>query len=211
MVNTQAFLQEVAKIAQKAGRDPADIAVVAVSKEVPLSKLHDAYSAGCRYFAENRLKEALEKQQNMPRDVIWHWIGPLQSNKVKQVVSHFNWIHSVDSLEIAEKIAKEGRGVNVLLQVNTSGEVSKQGFSPEELRKVFDKIYNLPNIQIEGLMTMAPFTDDEGVLRKCFSDLRKLKEEFKLKHLSMGMSNDYPIAIQEGATLLRIGSKLFQS
>lgn len=218
MVNYTLFLEEVAQIAQKANRNPAEIEIIAVSKEVSLDKLQLLYSQGCRQFAENRLQEALSKLDHLPKDIHWHWIGPLQKNKVKHVVAHFPIIHSVDSFSLAEKIGKEGKDVKIFLEVNTSNEETKLGFSPEELKDGYKALQNLPNIQILGLMTMAPLTEDEKLIRDCFAKLRELRDELQEKTkphhqmhcLSMGMSNDYPIAIQEGATHLRIGRKLFE-
>ena len=214
MVNYQALLQEIAGIAKRCGRDPEEVGLVAVSKEVPLDKLKEAYRQGCRDFAENRLPATLEKQAQLPQDVTWHWIGHLQRNKVKGVVGHFALIHSVDSVQLAHKISEIG-GAPILLEVNTSGEGTKQGFTPEELRRVYGELLRVPNLQIEGLMTMAPLVGD---IRSCFRALRELRDELQqvtiarhtMHHLSMGMSNDYKIAIEEGATLLRIGTKLFE-
>lgn len=215
MVNYQALLEEIAALARQSGRDPNEIGLVAVSKEVPLDKLKKTYADGCRDFAENRLPEALQKQEKLPSDISWHWIGRLQKNKVRIVVGHFALIHSVGSLELAEKIAAAGPA-RILVQANTSGEASKQGFTPDHLRASYNVLQKLPNIRIEGLMTMAPI---EGDVRGCFRRLRELRDELQqitvsphsMHHLSMGMSNDYPIAIEEGATLLRIGSRLFKA
>lgn len=215
MVNYHALLEEIATLARCCGRDPGEVGLVAVSKEMPQVKLEEAYRQGCRDFAENRLPEALEKQMQLPKDIVWHWIGHLQRNKVKGVVGHFALIHSVDSLSLAQKIAETGPA-KILLEVNTSGEASKQGFTPDQLRAVYADLQKLPNLHIAGLMTMAPL---EGDIRGCFRALRELRDELQkvtvaphtLHHLSMGMSNDYPLAIEEGATLLRIGTKLFSN
>jgi len=212
-VKYQALLAEIKQLAIDAGRPPEEIELVAVSKEVPLPKLEEAYAEGCRHFAENRLKEGTEKRQKLPDDIVWHWIGHLQRNKVKQVVGNFALIHSVDNLQLAQKISTMGPA-RILLEVNISQEASKHGFEKENLLKIYSQLQQLPGLKIEGLMTMAPV---EGDIRGCFAALRNLRDQLKavtssphtMHHLSMGMSNDYPIAIQEGATLLRIGSKLF--
>lgn len=212
-MNYSVLLDEIALLAEKAGRSPKEVKLIAVSKEIPLMELKSAYAQGCRDFAENRLPEALQKQSEMPSDITWHWIGRLQRKKVKRVVPRFAWIHSVDSLDLAKEISATALTC-ILLQVNTSTEGSKQGFKPQELLSLYDQLQALPNLKIEGLMTMAPL---KGDIRGCFAALRHLRDELKkqtkpphtMHHLSMGMSNDYPIAIEEGATLLRIGTRLF--
>ena len=206
-------MTEIARIARECGRDPTGITLVAVSKGYPWEQVEQAYRLGCRDFGENRLLEAFEKKAQAPSDVCWHFIGNLQKNKVRKAVGAFVLIHSVDSLELAEKISEcseeQGIATKILLQVNTSGEQTKHGQTPEEWRRDLERVMSLRGVNIEGLMTMAPFVEDEGVIRKCFSDLHVLKQEFGLHHLSMGMSHDYPIAIQEGATLLRLGTVLW--
>jgi pyridoxal phosphate enzyme (YggS family) len=150
-----------------------------------------------------------------PPDIRWHFIGHLQKKMVPKVTCPFVLIHSVDSVELAEHIAELSQKANtttsILLQANTSGEVSKQGLTPEIWKREFEKVARLPHLKIEGLMTMAPLIDDEKIIRSCFANLRKLRGELGLKHLSMGMSQDFAIAIQEGATLLRIGTAIFKN
>lgn len=188
------------------------VTIVAVSKYATVEQIQNVYDQGYRHFGESRVQEALIKQKQLPQDIQWHFIGRLQTNKVNQVVGNFCLIHSVHSLELAQLINKKSqeKGIvsNILLQVNTSGEITKQGFTPEELKNT--SFQHLSHVQVQGLMTMAPLTGDESVIRSCFSLLRKMKEEFRLEHLSMGMSQDYHIAIEEGATYLRIGSKIFE-
>ncbi len=192
---------------------PKNVTLVAVTKGQTLEAVLELYEAGCRDFAENRLAEAFSKMENAPSDINWHFIGSLQKNKVAKVINRFCLIHGVDSFDLASKISKcsEERNVvtSILLQVNISGESSKHGLTKEALLENFDKFQALPALKIYGLMTMAPLTDDKEVIQACFSDLRELKDKLHLHHLSMGMSNDYPIAIKEGATLLRIGTALF--
>ncbi|MGK5595019.1 MAG: YggS family pyridoxal phosphate-dependent enzyme [Parachlamydiaceae bacterium] len=215
------FLQKVHTLAKEKGRNPNEISVVAVSKTHPLEKILPVYEDGCRDFGENRIPEVLEKKAEAPSDIRWHFIGTLQKNKINKAVGQFALIHSVDSFDLAKKIAEVSERQNVitpiLLQVNTSGEVTKHGLSPEDWDACFDKLQGLAHLELQGLMTMAPFTEDKTVIHKTFSKLRVFKETLlpridnknQFIHLSMGMSHDYAIAIEEGATLLRIGSILF--
>ncbi len=172
------------------------------------------YHAGCRNFGESRVDAALEKIQQLPKDIDWHFIGTLQKNKVRKVIGKFKLIHSVDSPELAKKISEcsleAGLKTSILLQANASGETTKHGLNPEEWLKRYGEVEELKGIVVEGLMTMAPPVKDEKIIRNCFAALRNLGEKLKTYHLSMGMSQDYPLAIAEGATLLRIGSSLFR-
>lgn len=213
---------EVAQIAKRCGRNPGDIAVVGVTKGYAWDKIRDVYDQGCRDFGESRVQEVFKKQAEAPEDIRWHFIGTLQKNKVKDVIGKFVLIHSVDSPELAKLISNRSMHAHVvtdvLLEVNTSGELSKHGLHPEEWKNHIEEVSQLPGIRVNGLMTMAPLTDDEGRIRYCFELLRLFRDELKgvllehpIHHLSMGMSQDYPIAIAEGATLLRIGTKLFKT
>jgi hypothetical protein len=179
--------------------------LVVVTKNHSIDEIMQVYNEGCRDFGENRLQEALPKIEALPKDIRWHFIGSLQRNKVNKVVENFSFIHSIDSLPLAEKIAATGKKIPCFLEVNTSGETSKHGFTIEEC----EKLPKMEGIEIVGLMTMAPLTDDKRVIRSCFSKLRLLKEKLGLKFLSMGMSHDWRIALEEGATHLRIGSAIF--
>lgn len=184
------------------------VKIVAVSKGCSLEQILALYEVGCRDFGESRVQEALLKIEKAPKDIRWHFIGKLQKNKVRKVIGKFFLIHSVDSFDLAEKISQVSQEMNVvtsiLFEVNTSGEPSKSGFKPEEVRLI-----NLSGISLKGLMTMAPLTDNIHIIRKTFSDLRLLRDKLGLKELSMGMSSDYWIAIEEGATMLRLGSCIF--
>lgn len=198
--------------------------VIAVSKYVKGQDMIEAYDAGVRDFAESKAQDALAKIETLPEEMkkncTWHFIGHLQTNKVKKVVGDFEYIHSVDSLKLAEIVnntAKEkGLIQKILLQVSITGEETKFGFSPKELFEVFPEIIKLENISVEGLMTMAPYTGDEAFLVSVFAGMRDLKEKLEctfglsLKELSMGMSNDYIVAAKEGSTMLRIGTKIFK-
>lgn len=195
--------------------------LVAVSKGESREAIYAFYEAGQRDFGENRLPEVEEKRVLLPADINWHFIGSLQSKKVPKVVGRFALIHSVDSLDLAKKISQVSSDKKVvsriLLQVNTSGEASKHGFTPEACRLHFAEILALPSIEVKGLMTMAPLTEDEAVIQSCFSDLAQLFSELKATYslagfteLSMGMSHDFRLAVRCGATLVRIGSYLFR-
>lgn len=217
--NYEFLLKKVRELALKAGRDPNEIKLIAVTKTWPLEHVMPAYEAGCRLFGENRVDEALAKMEQAPNDLQWHLIGTLQSKKVNKTIGKFALIHAVDSVKLAEKISaaslREGVVTSILLQANTSLEESKHGLTPHEWKISFSQVKKLEGLSIQGFMTMAPLTDDETVIRECFSQLRRLRDEIqtsekcKLPELSMGMSNDYPIAIEEGATILRIGSSIF--
>lgn len=207
-----ALKKEIHQKAIASGRDPGAITLVVVTKQQPIEKIRELYDAGCRDFGENRVQEALPKMAALPDDIRWHFIGTLQSNKINKVVGAFHLIHSVDNPELAEKISetsqRKGIITPILLEVNTSQEASKHGLSAEEWLKHLEEMRKLPAIRIQGLMTMAPYTDDTQCIRSCFKKLGELqkKDPERLQDLSMGMSNDYLIAIEEGATLLRIGS-----
>lgn len=222
MTHYGSILEQVQEKAVSSGRNPQEIEIVAVSKFCPVETLESVYRQGCRNFGESRLQEALKKISSLPSDCIWHLVGTLQTNKVRKAISHFQLIHSVDDLPLAEIISEAGRSMgittSILLQVNTSGEPSKQGLSPQGWEEALDIVNHLSHLRIEGLMTMAPFTEDEAIIRNCFRTLRELRDKWRpqmsdpslFRHLSMGMSHDFLIAIEEGATLLRIGTAIFQ-
>jgi len=198
--------------------------VIAVSKYVSKEDMLEAYDTGIRDFAESKTQDALAKMNNLPEgmknDCVWHFIGHLQTNKAKKVVGEFDYIHSVDSLKLVKVVndlaEEKGLVQKILLQVNIADEDTKFGFSSEELFKVFPEIVSLKNIKIEGLMMMAPYSNDEVYLTALFAKLKKLKEKLEcvfglsIKELSMGMSNDYRIAIKEGSTMVRVGTKIFK-
>lgn len=217
----QSVKAHVDELARQCGRDPATITLITVTKTHPVEQIIPAYKAGCRDFGESRVQEALDKISLAPNDIRWHLIGTLQANKIKKVIGRFALIHSIDSLKLARKIAYDSLVVGlltpILLQVNVLREETKHGFTVEELRDQIHEIFALEGVSVKGLMTMAPLTEDETVIRTCFAALRDLRDEVKtwadtpegFTELSMGMSHDYPIAIEEGATLLRIGSAIF--
>lgn len=197
--------------------------IIAVVKYVPAEKVIEAYQSGIRDFGENKVQDAEKKRAELPEEVeknsVWHFLGHLQTNKIKKVVGCFDYIHSVDSLKLAKAISECASSKNlvqkVLIQVNIAEEESKFGFSPEETEEIFSELSQLDSIDIVGLMTMAPFTSDSNEQRSVFRGLRelrnRLKEKFnaRLNELSMGMSNDYKTAVEEGATMVRIGQALF--
>ena len=198
--------------------------IIAVTKYFDENSIVAAYNAGLRDFAESRANEAVEKLNKLPQNVRetskFHFIGHLQTNKVKKVVSNFDCIHSVDSVKLAKVISDEaqriGKVQDILLQVNNACEEQKFGFSKEELFNVFEDIVELPNINVIGLMNMAPLLASESELERLFQEVFEIKNQLqerfncKLEELSMGMSQDYKIAVKHGATMLRIGRKLFK-
>lgn len=218
--NYKIVCEKAAECALLAGRDPETVRLVTVTKHHSWSEAQPIFQDGGRDFGENRLQEALVKMGEAPKEARWHLIGTLQKNKVRKALSHFCLIHSVDSAELAIKISEVSQELgivtNILLQANTSGEQAKHGLSPAQWEEQIEKIIGLPGIDIKGLMTMAPLAEDEKTIRKCFAGLRNLRDvlasktQLPLPELSMGMSLDYPLAIAEGATLIRIGSAIFQ-
>jgi len=211
-----------ARIAAKCAefkRNPQEIRLIAVSKFFGVDAIIEANRLGITDFGENKAQELRDKYEILGDKVTWHFIGTLQRNKVKYAVKAATFIHSVDSVALADEINKEAKKLNkaqkILLEVKTSSEETKSGLSDaEEVLKLVRHCSNLPNVELVGLMTMAAFTEDEKIIRKSFADLRNLKDKinkngFDLRELSMGMTNDYEIAIEEGATMLRIGSAIF--
>ena len=203
----------------KTNRKIDDITLVAVSKNNNISSISEAYSAGILNFGENKAQELRDKSKLVKENVIWHFIGHLQTNKVKYIIDTAEYIHSVDSVKLTEEINKRATGIDkiqkILIEINTSGENSKYGIKNlDEVNKITDHCSELSNIELVGLMTMAPFTENENIIRESFIRLREYKEELnkqglQLTELSMGMTNDYQIAIEEGATMLRIGTAIF--
>ena len=201
--------------------DNINVKIIAVTKYASQEQVFEAYKLGIRNFGESYLQDALERiskkySEDQSDNINWHFIGRLQKNKVKHVVRKFCLIHSVDSLELAELINKYAKSQSfiqdILLQVNVLKEQTKAGFSVQEIRETFGKLIDFPNVNIKGLMTIAPKTDDKDLVRECFTTLSNLKTELNhssMSELSMGMSNDYLIAIECGATMIRIGRKLF--
>lgn len=213
----------IAAACARSGRNTEDVTLIAVSKTKPVSMLMEAYDAGSREFGENKVQEILEKQPQMPEDCHFHMIGHLQTNKVHQVVGRAVMIHSVDSIRLAEKIekesAKKGLHTDILLEVNVAEEESKFGFRKGEVEEAVREIGNLSHVTVKGLMTIAPNVENAEDNRKVFKDLYQLYVDIKTKNidngtmsvLSMGMTGDYEVAIEEGATMIRVGTGIFGS
>lgn len=218
-------LQEVEKRIQaacdRAGRKREEVTLIAVSKTKPVETLQEAYDLGVRIFGENKVQELTAKYEALPKDIHWHMIGHLQTNKVKYIIDKAELIHSVDSLKLAETIEKEAAKhdliADILVEVNVAEEESKFGMKMEEVIPFVEKVSAFPHVRVRGLMTIAPFVEDPEENRSIFADLHKLYIDIKKKNhdndtvsvLSMGMSNDYEVAIEEGATMVRVGTGIF--
>lgn len=213
--------QNMESACRRAGRSAEEVELIAVSKTKPIPLLLEAYEAGVRDFGENRVQELLEKYEALPKDIRWHMIGHLQRNKVKYLVDKVHLIHSVDSLRLAQEIQKEAEKkqtqVNILVEVNVAGEESKFGGSREETMRLVREIALLPSVHIQGLMTVAPYVENPEANRMFFANLRQLAFDIKRESidnvnmhvLSMGMTGDYQVAVEEGATYVRVGTGIF--
>jgi PLP dependent protein len=209
--------QKVNNACQKVNRTPDEVKLIAVTKYVSIERANEAIEAGILNLGENRDDGLLAKWDVLGDKPLWHFIGTLQTRKVKNIIDKVEYIHSLDRISLAEEINKRAlKKIKCLVQVNVSGEESKHGLAPEDVMDFIKNLRPYENISIEGLMTMAPYTDDEDHLRACFRKLRELREQIKnldldfapCSELSMGMSNDFEIAIEEGATMIRIGTAL---
>lgn len=219
--NVRQVRARIAAACARAHRDPREVEIVAVSKTVDVEHIRQAIAAGITIIGENRVQEAWPKVQAIGRAVAWHMVGHLQTNKVKRALECFDLIQSVDSLHLAEEISRRattcGRRVDVFVEVNTSGETSKFGVPPERAPQLVARIATLPGVRVLGLMTVGAFLPDPELVRPCFTTLRQLKEEIDrlglndvhLKHLSMGMTDDFEVAVEEGATIVRLGRAIF--
>lgn len=217
--NLQILRNRIDQICSKVNRDSKSVKLIAVSKSFGVDEIKQAIQAGQTEFGENKAQELVTKFDVLGNQVIWHFIGHLQKNKVKYVVRTADYIHSVDSLSLAEEIQKHaeklGKTQKILIQAKTSEEETKSGVTEkEEIKEIAVYCSQTSSLSLIGLMTIAPLTEDKNLIRKSFSYLRKLKEElnsegYNLQELSMGMTSDYEIAIEEGATMLRIGSAIF--
>ncbi len=211
--NIEEVKERIARACQRVGRSPNEVTIVAVTKMVEPSAIATAFKLGIRHFGENRVQEAVEKigqlSQLEPRP-IWHMVGHLQSNKAKVAVELFDIIHSIDSVRLAEVISRRTQRTKpVLLEVNVSGEASKNGFPLAEVEPALEEIARLPSLEVKGLMTIAPMASDAEQVRPVFRELRSLRDSLGLEHLSMGMTDDFEVAVEEGATLVRIGRAIF--
>ena len=219
--NLQEVEERIQEACRRAGRDRSEVTLVAVSKTKPVSMLKEAYDLGVRVFGENKVQEIREKYEALPKDIEWHMIGHLQTNKVKYIADKVSLIHSVDSLRLAETIEKEAvkhnRIVDILIEVNVAEEESKFGIKTSEVLALAENVVQLPHIRLRGLMTIAPFVENPEKNRAIFANLHDLYVDIKEKNidngtvsiLSMGMTNDYEVAVEEGATMVRIGTGIF--
>lgn len=214
--NISTLEQRIRDAALAAKREPASVGLLAVSKTKPADDLREAHAAGLQHFGENYLQEALGKQQQLADlPLCWHFIGPIQSNKTRAIAEHFDWVHSVDRLKIAQRLSEQRPGhlapLNICIQLNVSGEASKSGCTAEDLPALAEAIAGLPRLKLRGLMAIPEPTDDLAAQRAAFARVRALQAQLPqaLDTLSMGMSHDLEAAIAEGATWVRIGTALF--
>lgn len=219
--NLELVRKNIDRACKSVNRKPSEVTLIAVSKTKPVDMLKEVYDTGIREFGENYVQELVEKTDVLPKDINWHMIGHLQRNKVKYIVGNTTMIHSVDSLRLAEEISKESvkKGVttDILIEINVAKEDNKYGYTLENCYDDLEQIAVLPNIRIRGLMTSAPFVENPEQNRKYFRQLKQLSVDINAKNidnvymdtLSMGMTNDYVVAIQEGATMVRVGTAIF--
>lgn len=219
--NLEQVRKNIDEACRMAGRDPKEVTLIAVSKTKPVSMLKEAYDAGARCFGENKVQEIMDKHPQLPEDIQWHMIGHLQRNKVKYIVDKVSMIHSVDSLRLAQTIEQEAAKHNVcvpvLLEVNVAQEESKFGLKMNEVLPLIETIADFPHIKVQGLMTIAPYVENAEDNRDFFRQLKKLSVDIEAKNinnvsmsvLSMGMTGDYQVAVQEGATMVRVGTGIF--
>ncbi len=219
--NLIAVQSKIEAACRRSGRDPKEVTLIAVSKTKPIQMIQEAIEAGKKEFGENKAQEMKEKQETLPKDLKWHFIGHLQTNKVKYVVGRAALIHSVDSLHLAEAIEKESAKQNlvsdILVEVNVAQESSKFGLKTEEVEQLIREIAKFPHIHVCGLMTIAPYVSDPEQNRGIFCQLKKLSVDIATKNidnidmsvLSMGMTGDYEVAVEEGATHVRVGTGIF--
>lgn len=219
--NLEQVRKNIEEACRAVGRDPSEVTLIAVSKTKPVPLLREAYDAGARCFGENKVQEIMDKYPQLPEDIQWHMIGHLQRNKVKYIVHKAAMIHSVDSLRLAEAIEQEAAKhevqVPILLEVNVAEEESKFGLKMDEVLPLVETVSGFPHIRIRGLMTIAPYVEDPEENRDIFRQLKKLSVDIEAKNinnvnmsvLSMGMTGDYQVAVQEGSTMVRVGTGIF--
>ena len=219
--NLEQVRKNIEEACRKVGRDPKEVTLIAVSKTKPVEMLKEAYTAGARCFGENKVQEIMDKYPQLPSDIQWHMIGHLQRNKVKYIVDKVKMIHSVDSLRLAETIEQEAAKhevqVPILLEVNVAQEESKFGLRMDEVLPLAETVCSFPHVKIQGLMTIAPYVENPEENREIFRQLKKLSVDIEAKNinnvtmsvLSMGMTGDYQVAVQEGATVVRVGTGIF--
>lgn len=219
--NYSRLCQDLRQAAEKAGRDPAAVRLLAVSKKVPAERLRILWGLGHRFYGENRVQEARAKIPDMPPGGEWHFIGGLQTNKAKEAVEWFDVVESVDRVDLVMELQKRaeaaGKNLKVFLEINVGGESAKHGAAPEEAKKLLEKANAMSRLEVRGLMAIPPFREDPEEARPFFRKLREIRNQLEqetgalLPELSMGMSHDFAVAVAEGATLVRIGTALFGS
>ncbi|MBQ3515710.1 MAG: YggS family pyridoxal phosphate-dependent enzyme [Lachnospiraceae bacterium] len=219
--NYDNVLKKVQESCDRTGRSYDEVTLIAVSKTKPVAMLQEIYDCGCRDFGENKVQEIMDKYPQLPSDIRWHMIGHLQTNKVKYIVDKVYMIHSVDSIKLAKEISKEALKKNVtvkvLLEVNVAKEETKYGLSTEEVLNFYNEVIDLPGLKVCGLMTIAPYVENPEENRQYFVDLKQLMvdiqsektDNISVGELSMGMTGDYEVAIEEGATFVRVGTGIF--
>jgi pyridoxal phosphate enzyme (YggS family) len=212
--NLSVIEERIRKACERSGRKRDEITLIAVTKTHSREIIKEAYDLGIRNFGENRVQELLKKKEQLPEDIRWHLIGHLQSNKAKYIAPFIYCVHSIDSLETAKELSRRAeqntRKIDVLLEINVAGETTKEGIAPLDSKELLKQVSEETNtLKVCGLMTIAPYEADPERVRPYFRELRKLRDELGLKDLSMGMTNDFEIAIEEGATMIRLGSALF--
>ena len=211
--NVESVRERIARAAQRAGRQPGDVLLIGVSKTVEAERVRGAVAAGITALGENRVQEARAKIAELGRPAAWHLIGQLQTNKAKEAVELFDVIHSVDRLELAHELDRRAhardRVIEVLLQVNVGGEASKSGVAPDAVAETLEALQPLRHLKVRGLMTIPPEVERAEEARGWFQALRKLAERHALPELSMGMSGDFEVAVEEGATMVRVGTAIF--
>lgn len=217
-LNIKKVKEAIRRAADKVGRNQEEVKLVTVTKTVDVDRIKEVIDAGLNIFGENRIQEARKKSAELSSSIQWHLIGHLQSNKIKYIFDQFALIHSVDSLSLAEEIQKKaeriGKAVSILAQINTSGELTKFGISYDKAVSVVKEINKLKNLNVMGLMTIPPYSENPENSRVFYKRLKSVKmelaiEKINLPELSMGMSNDYEVAIEEGATIIRVGTAIF--
>jgi PLP dependent protein len=205
--------EAVARACARAGRSPDHVLLIAVSKTVDVERVRLAIAAGVAALGENRVQEAKEKIEALGRPVPWHLIGSLQTNKARDAARLFDWIHSVDRLELAQELSRRAhraeRTLDTLIQVNLGDEPQKGGVAPAEVKRLHEMVAGLPGLRVRGLMAIPPATEQPEQARPYFRRLRELRDELGLEHCSMGMSADFEVAIEEGATMVRVGTAIF--
>jgi len=219
--NIEAVKGKIYDAAIRSNRNPEDILLIGVSKNISPPRILEALEAGIQHFGENRVQEFLDKYEKVDKKVKWHLIGSLQTNKVKYIIDKVELIHSLDRIKLAQEIekiaARIDKQIPVLVQVNISGETTKSGIKPDDVIDFVESVTQYPHIRVKGLMTIGPLTEDEQLIRTCFRRMKKLFDEIckrdiphvEMQYLSMGMTNDFEIAIEEGSNMVRIGRAIF--